>query len=339
MNKISTYVLGILCLVITDSYSQELFIKEVMFQPWDRTAIIEPCFDNNGDTCALVRIVTDNLIGLEFDNSEQYVKTQTKEAGIYEIYMPYILNKLSYKHKEYLSGQINFADFGYKRLKEGKTYVVKIETPSSKGKVVLKVQPSTAAVIFNGLEVQKEQSGIYEFTVSPGTYQYSVKASDYTPYQGLVQIGKSEVKTIPLSLKPIIHPIYIECNVDDAKVYIDGIDYGEAGEWINIAQGTHEIRISKDKYIDVNETIEIDSTISQFSYSLEKNRNLLEIHAIPITIITNSKKIYKNNRQLKDWGGSGSAVNFMPGKYMISDDWGKHIIIEVIDQPFTVTID
>ena len=144
---------------------------------------------------------------------------------------------------------------------------------------------------------------------------------------------------IPLSLKPVLQPVDIGCNVDDATVYIDGVDCGRVGSQIDIPQGMHHIRVSKDKYIDIERTVEIDSTITYLSFSLEENRNLREIHAIPITIFADSKKIYKNNREIKDWGGSGTSVRFMPGKYMISDDSGNKVIIRVVDEPFTVYVD
>lgn len=338
MNRIVICIWLILCIVTSRAYSQELFVKEVMLQPSDMTAITDPCLDNNGDTCALVKIITDDLIGLEFDNTEQYVKARTIGKGSYEVYMPYLLNKLSYKHKEYLSGQINLADFGFKRLKSGKTYIVSLETPSAKGKVVLKVQPSSASVLFNGQELPTVQSGIYEFSESSGIHQYSVEASNFIPFQGLVQIDKSEVKVISLSLKPILHSVYVESDVNGAIVFIDGVNYGEVGRQIEIAQGMRKIRIFKDKYIDIEETVEVDSTTTNLFYSLEKNKNVLEIHAVPVTIFTESKKLYKNNKEIKDWGGNGSVVKFMPGKYMISNSKGKEVIIEVSDTPLTINL-
>ena len=339
MNRITAYILGIFCLAITESYSQNLFIKDVMLKPEDKTAVTNPCLDNNGDTCALVRIMTDNLEGLQFDNTEQYVKAQSTEKGVYEVYMPYLLNKLSYKHSDYLSGQINFADFGFRRLKKGKTYVVRIETPSSSGKVVLKVQPASAKVSFNGEEVKTEQPGVYEIPATADVHEYSVEAANYVPFQGFVQVGKSEVKVIPLSLKPIYHMVNIKANVDGATVYVDGIDYGKVGSNIKIAQGTHNIRVVKDKYIDIDKTVEIDSTVNELSYSLEKNKNVLEIHAIPVTIKSSADKIYKNNKRIREWQRNGNnEVKFMPGKYKISTAWGKSVIIEVKDKPFEVEL-
>lgn len=315
-------------------FAQELIVKSVIMHPKDNSALINPCVDFNGATCALVRVVTDNLIGLEFTNKGQYVK-QTSKTGIYDIYMPPMSKRLSFGHKDYLAGQIEFHDFGYKGLKEGKTYIVRIETPSSEGKVVLKVQPSTASVIFDGQIAKVQENGIYEFSVSPSTYKYSVESPNFISFHGIIQVNKSEVKTIPLSLKPIVHPVNIECNVDDAFVYIDGIDYGKVG-LKNIPQGLHRVRVSKEKYLDWEEEINVDSLVTSLSCFLEKNKNVKEIHAVPVTIIARSMKIYKNNKEIKEWKNGKSVIMFMPGKYFISNDDGVGKEINVIDEPFTI---
>lgn len=327
----------IFCIGMTDTFSQNLLVKDVTLQPKEKSAVINPCLDMNGDTCALVRIITDNLEGLEFDNTAQYVKKQIPKDGVYEIYMPFALNKLSYKHEDYLAGQINFADFGFKRLIKGKTYVVRIESPETEGKVIFKVQPATASVTFDGQSISALSTGMFEIPVSSGRYEYFVAAPNYIPYKGFIQVEKSEVKTIPISLTPIFHSVNICCNVKGASVYIDGVDYGKVGRKIKISQGTHKIRISKEKYMDVEDVVNINSTVSELSYSLSKNTNIHEIHAIPITIIAKSKKIYKNNKEIKGWS-SGAEIKFMPGKYMITDDNGEGVEIEVIDKPFVVNL-
>lgn len=313
-------------------FAQELLIKSVTIQPKDKSASLNPCLDQNGDTCALVKVVTDNLIGLEFRGT---IKTVFND-GTYDVYMPSNSKKLSYGHHEYLSGQIDFKDYGFSRLRGGKTYIVKIETPTSEGKVVLRVQPSTASVIFDGRTTVFQKSGIYEYQVSPGTYKYSVEAPNFISFHGRIQIKESEVKTLPLSLKPIVHPVKIKCNVDDASVYIDGIDYGKIG-LKKIPQGIHSIRISREQYLDWEEEVNVNSSVTSLSCFLKKNeKKVKEIHAIPITIIANTKKLYKNNKAIKEWTNGGSVIMFMPGKYFITKDNGTGKEIEVIDTPFTI---
>lgn len=39
-----------------DTVGQSITIKSVSLQPNDKTAIIQPCFDINQDTCALLKI-------------------------------------------------------------------------------------------------------------------------------------------------------------------------------------------------------------------------------------------------------------------------------------------
>ena len=46
--------------------SQNMIVKSVAVLPTDKTAMQYPCIDNNGDTCALLKIKTDNLEGIEF---------------------------------------------------------------------------------------------------------------------------------------------------------------------------------------------------------------------------------------------------------------------------------
>lgn len=334
MNRMKCCLTCFFVFFIHESIAQQLIVKDVIILPKDKTAITNPCLDFNGDTCALVKIIADNLEGLEFPNL-QYVKVTFRD-GVYEVYLPAMSKKLSFGHKDFLAGQIDFPDFGFKRLKGGKTYLVHIETPVSRGKIILKVHPKNAIVTFDEKKVSTLQTGIYEFAVSSGTYKYSIEALDFVPYHGIVQLGKSEIKTISLSLKPILHSVSIICNVDDASVFIDDIDYGKVGV-VKIPQGTHRIRISKDKYMDVEENVTIDATIPILEFTLEKNRNVLEVHPIPIIIKSKSKNIYKNNKEIKGWS-NGKAIKFMPGKYLISDENGNGKVIEVIDKTFIVNL-
>ena len=114
-------IITLICLVYTvSSWSQNMTIKSVALQPSDKTATIQPCLDNNGDTCALLKIKTDNLEGLEFSNPNQYIK-KTYSDGIYSVYLPELSRKLDFKHKDYMPIQLDMADYGYRKLRRGKT--------------------------------------------------------------------------------------------------------------------------------------------------------------------------------------------------------------------------
>lgn len=299
--------------------AQSLSVKTVSLQPNDNTAVLSPCLDSNGDTCALIKIKTPNVEGLEFPNRAQYIKSAYTD-GMYLIYMPTISRRLDFRHADYLPGQIDLGEYGYRRLKAGKTYVVQMEAPSNNKEsiLILRVSPASSRVSFDGTRIGLSSTGIYEFPLRKGTYSYNVSMDDYAPLDGSIQIDKDENKTIALDLKPIMHSVKVDCNVGDAHVFVDNVDYGEVG-MLSLPQGNHHIRIQGGGYLDLEEDVNIQSNMKNLSYSLKKNKNVKEIHATPVRIFTTSSKVYKNNKEIGEWRKSGDVVMIMPGKYEISD--------------------
>jgi hypothetical protein len=334
------FVISILLITfLTNSYSQNLVVKSVSLQPTDQTAIKKPVVTANGDTCALIKIKL-NLEGLQFTNNTQYVGDVKYENGEYLLYKSiYISKSISYQHPDYLPGVIDLSEYGYRKLKGGKTYLVTMEAPVAKiGKsiVAIKVQPTTANVSFDGKLADMSDDGIYEFPVGAGTYRYVVQSPDFISKSGAVTIEEDATKTLSVRLIPITHVIDVSCNISHAHVYVDNIDYGKVGK-LSLPQGDHHVRVQADGFIDEERTVAINNSTQQITFQLKKNENRIDIHAIPITIISTSKNIYKNNKKLEGWT-SGSPVKFMPGEYMLSTDGGKTKIIKVENTPFEVVL-
>ena len=300
--------------------AQSLMVNKVTMQPNDKTAFLSPCLDSNGDTCALIKIQVSDVEGIEFPNKNQYVKSSYAD-GVYQIYMPTISRRLDYRHVDYLPGQIDFGEYGYRRLRAGKTYFVQMEASSNANKeslLILKVHPVSARVSFNGSDIGISSTGIYEFPLREGSYSYKVIMDNYSPLSGTVPINKDENKTLALTLEPIMHTVKVNCNVDDAHVFVDNIDYGEVGV-LSLPQGNHHIRIQGDGYLDVDENVNIQNGMNSLSYSLKKNKNIKEIHATPVRIYSSSSRIYKNQKVIGEWRKSGDIVKIMPGEWEISD--------------------
>ena len=319
--------------------AQELTVKDVAAQPDDMTAKENPVVDINGDTCALVKIKI-GLEGLQFNNRNQYVGTVTYADGIYYVYKsPNMTRMLSYQHESYLPGQFDMADYGIRRLKKGRTYLVQMEAPpqgTDRCFVVLRVVPVTATVTFDGKTAPVSSDGIYEFPAAAGTYNYVCEASDYLPQQGAVTVGKGERKTQVLRLQPIVHTVEVKSNRSDAHVYIDNVDYGRVGK-ISMPQGRHLVRVQCEGYLDEEQTVDVNADIRTLTFNLKKNENVIDIHATDVTIYSTASKVYKNNKELKGWE-SGKPLKFMPGKYMISDDSGNSQVITVGTKPMKVTL-
>lgn len=333
-------IFWVLLFFSVSSNAQNLMVKSVSLQPNDMTAIEQPCFDMNGDTCALLKIKTDNLEGIEFPNSNQYIK-KDYSAGIYYVYVPEISKKLDLLHKDYMPVQINISDYGYKKLRKGKTYLIVLDAPKKidlKSSIIIKVEPKQSQIIFDGQTYTANQNGTFELSVSDGNHSYEVSAPDYNSQKGTVSVGKSEAKTISVRLQPITHEVLIESNIANARVFVDNIDYGGVGKLL-IPQGEHTIRVQADGYLDSEKKVTINDSTYHLSFELKKNKRTTHIHATPVTIYApKSIRIFKNNKEIKGWT-NGATIMFMPGKYMLSNDNGEFKKITVGTEAMTVTLD
>lgn len=313
-------------------------IKKVLLLPNDRTAVENLCLDNNGDTCALIKIKTDNVEGIHFSNPNQYIKS-SYENGVYSVYIPVnIGRKLDFIHKDYMPVQLDFSDYGYRHLKKGKTYMVILETPKISeliSSVVLKVEPKDSRIIFDGSSFVANSSGTFEIPVTVGRHSYWVSADNFHSYNSSISVGKSEVKTISVRLQPIMHEVLIVCNIKKARVFVDNTEYGVIGR-LRIPQGSHTIRVQADGYIDEEKNVDIVSSTGSLVFSLKENKEVSYVHATPVTIYSNFSNIYKNNKKIKGWY-NGAIIMFMPGYYMLSDDKGKSKKIIVGDKPMRIS--
>ena len=316
--------------------SQNITIKSVSLQPTDKTAIEQLCLDKNGDTCALVKIKTTNLEGIQFSNPNQYIKVSYAD-GIYSVYVPTVTRKLDLLHKDFMPVQIDLADYGYRKLRAGRTYLVTLDAhriSELKSSVIIKVEPKDSKIIIDEQNYKANLNGSIELPITSGRHHYTIFADNYTSRNGDFTIGKSEAKILTIKLQPIMHEILVGSNIDYAHVFVDNIDYGRIGK-ILIPQGNHTIRVQADGYVDEEKEVSINSYTESLSFVLKENKNITHIHATPVTIYSKSSSIYKNNKKIKEWK-NGKAVMFMPGKYMLSDSQGSKRIIVVDDKPMKI---
>ena len=332
------FLITIGCWRFTSSSGQNITIKNVSIQPADQTAILNPCLDNNGDTCALLKLKTDRLEGIEFSNPNQYIKVDYRD-GIYSVYVPTVTRKLDFLHKDFMPVQIDLADYGYRKLRAGKTYLITLDAhriSELKSSVLIKVEPKNSKIIIDEQNYNANSNGTIEMPIASGRHHYTIVADNYTSQNGDFTIGKSEAKTLTIKLQPIMHEVLVGSNVRNARVFVDNLDYGGVGK-ILIPQGNHTIRVQADGYVDEEKDVSINSFTRSLSFVLKENKKVTHIHATPVTIYSSSSNIYKNNKRIKEWT-NGATIMFMPGKYWISDDDDNKKKIVVGDKPMEVKL-
>ena len=324
------------CSCFLISRGQNMTVKSVALQPNDQTAIQYPCLDNNGDTCALLKIKTDCLEGIEFSNPNQYIKVDYRD-GIYSVYVPTVTRKLDFLHKDFMPVQLDMTEYGYRKLRAGRTYLITLDAhriSELKSSVLIKVEPKNSKIIIDEQNYNANSNGTIELPIASGKHHYTVLADNYSSQNGDFTIGKSEAKTLTIKLQPIMHEVLVGSNVRNARVFVDNLDYGRVGKLL-IPQGNHTIRVQADGYVDEEKDVNISSYTGSLSFILKENKQITHIHATPVTIHSNSSCIYKDNKMIKEWE-DGATIMFMPGKYMLSDDDGNTKKIEVGTEPLEV---
>lgn len=329
---------ALFCSCFLISRGQNMTVKSVALQPNDQTAIQYPCLDNNGDTCALLKIKTDRLEGIEFSNPNQYIKVDYRD-GIYSVYVPTVTRKLDFLHKDFMPVQLDMTEYGYRKLRAGRTYLITLDAhriSELKSSVLIKVEPKNSKIIIDEQNYNSNSNGTIELPIASGKHHYTVLADNYSSQNGDFTIGKSEVKTLTIKLQPIMHEVLVGSNVGNARVFVDNLDYGGVGKlWI--PQGNHTIRVQADGYVDEEKDVNISSYTGSLSFILKENKRITHIHATPVTIRSSSSCIYKDNKKIKEWE-DGATIMFMPGKYLLSDDDGNTKKIVVGREPMEVRL-
>ena len=335
-------ILAFVLMYVCGLNAQELNIKSFVLLPDDNTAMEKPLLDNNNHPCALIKVDTGGLKGLLFPNKgrDHTEDAYDEQTGQYLIHIAAAIKKITYNHPDYLPGEIVFGDYVGK-LEAGKTYLLTMEAPVnalSGCVVVIKVNPMDASLMFDGKSVEPTPDGVYKFTVQPGSYAYSISAPDHIPQKGTASVEQSETKTLSKKLAWIRHEVNVHCNVSDAQVYVDNTFYGKVGK-VSLPQGTHNIRIKATGYLDAEEQVTIGANTPVLSYTLKKNKNVKDVHAVDVIIYSlhNATKIYKNEKRIKEWT-NGATIKFMPGTYILTDnDYNEYkLVVKEGSPPMTV---
>lgn len=322
-------------------HAQELVVKSCELNPDNDYATKYPkVFDD--EQCAVLIIKTPHIEGLTFPMQSQHVGDAIYKDGNYYLYMVNTAYRLSIRHKDYQPFELDMkANYGI-RVKSGKTYELeldKVEAANNSGTCVaqFKISPILpGTVTFDGVSLDIPSDGIVEFKHTPGTFAYKVHVDNYRDEMGSIELQQgTEAKNV--RLRPLTAEVIVGCNVSNAKVFVDNVEYGKPGHLL-LPLGEHEISLRAMKYIDQTRKVNVTKETRSLGFNLQKNRGeTIEINPTPIRIYCNSKRLFKNNKEVKGWY-SGAVVLFMPGvKCSLSDDADNHCNFTAGDTPKTYT--
>lgn len=169
--------------------------------------------------------------------------------------------------------------------------LVPLAPPSQPARLTVNSSPSGARVFLNG-----EFRGTSPITlngISPGSHNVRLTLSGYQDFQTSITLSSGEHRTMNVNLQrdmPRDGTVRIQTNPRDARVTINGVDYGPAnGEMtMSLPAGTHSLSVSRSGFNPASmsfslaageyKTIPVNLTPLQATVSIRSNPSGATIH-------------------------------------------------------------
>lgn len=192
--------------------------------------VTAPKRDQNGEVCALIRIVT-TAKDLMFEADALGITARENKTGEIWLYLPRGARRISIMHNNY--GVLR--NYFYPDIIE-KAVVYEMELSvgdATQGTIsdantqllVMRPEPATADIYIDEEKVPME-NGLFTATMKKGTHTYRVEAPMYAPEAGAIDLG-NEQKVMSVVLRPRFGYLEIfSLPEQNAKVYIDSIQVG-----------------------------------------------------------------------------------------------------------------
>lgn len=224
--------------------------------------ITAPQRDQNGEVCALIRIVTTEK-DLMFEPDALGIVSRENKPGEIWLYIPRGARRISIMHDKF--GVLR--NYFYPDIIEKATvYEMEIQigdgaqqTPANTNTqlIVMRPDPATADIYIDDEKVPTE-NGLFTATMKKGTHTYRVESPMYAPEAGIIDLG-SEQKIMSVTLKPRFGYLEIfSLPEQDAKVFINNELAGQTPyKSDRMPLQEYRIRIEKDFFFPMDSTITI----------------------------------------------------------------------------------
>jgi formylglycine-generating enzyme required for sulfatase activity len=311
-----------LLIIGLSSLSGEIAVKSFRKLESDMTARIDaPKKDQNGDVCAIIKVVTTQT-GFIWEPDGLGIVSAENKGAEYWLYVPFGAKRITIKHpqlgvlRDYLYPMgIEKATVYEMVLVTGKVTTIVEETIESQW-LMITPEPANALVYINDEFVK---TGEYIAKLKPGAYNYRVELPLYHTEAGSVEVGNTK-KTLSVKLKPAFGYIKISSQPESgAQVFVNGkLTTGTTPLTTEpIASGEHTVQVVKEMYQPITRKVQVmDGQTIPLDVILQPNFAELTINA------PSGASIVLNNQQK----GTGSwSERLSAGIYSIEARLDKHL--------------
>lgn len=315
---------AILSLFFTAS-AQQISVKSFRALPNDMDARQNyPMKDQNGDLCAIIKVVTTEK-GFTFDiGTLGITKTEQKTSELW-VYIPHGAKRISVFHENL--GQLRDYLFP-EAINEGICYEMALTTDNVKLIVVPAIiesqwflitsDPSGADVYINN---QISGKTPYQMEHQIGKYTWRIAKELYLPEAGAVELlsGDGNKQELKITLKPNFGTLQVNSLPENgAAVTIDDLPTGKTTPCTieKVKSGDHTISLSRDQYASVSKRITM-SAGETLPLTLDMAATFSEV-----SVTTNTDAAIFINQENKGKGKWTGRLN--PGVYTFESKMDKY---------------
>ncbi|MFC2086159.1 FISUMP domain-containing protein [Bacteroidota bacterium] len=293
MNKTIFFLISIFLLISVALFPQQpnqlISVQSFRALPNDMDARIDfPKIDQNGDKCAIIKVVTTET-GFAWDLGSIGIVAAEKKIGEYWLYVPYGAKRITIKHdklgvlRDYVFTEaIREASVYELVLTTGKvtTIVEEIETPMQW--FTIATQPDEADVYIND-----QYMGItpYQKKLETGRYNYRIEKSMYHSSAGIITLSEEKTEALELTLNPNFGYVKITSSPESgASIEIDGLPMNEVTPLTSNALLSGEHRLILKKIMFQPKTIDfeiIDGQTTELNVDLVSNFATVTVQTLP----------------------------------------------------------
>ena len=253
--------LSIFCLA---AVAQSIKVKSFVYDEKDLTPQIEKVIDQNGETCALIRIQTIDK-GFVFDVGLLGVtKTDDNHVGEVWVYVPRGVKFMTIRHPKY--GTLSRYPFPMS-IMQARTYVMELATSGRADDdadkddgltyFVLSVEPANATVTVDNELNSLNADGSLVLLLPRGDHSYSIQAPGYEPQAATFTLGVEKM-TRKVSLESVMATLNVSCATPGASIYVNDQLQASDSRWTGtLKAGSYHVEARKEGYHSVKESVSL----------------------------------------------------------------------------------
>ena len=324
MDKRFLFINTVFLFIYLTGFAQKIDVKSFQTLPNDQTARIHnPVKDQNGEKCALIKVVTTQE-GFVWEGGTLGITKVEKKTAEYWVYVPRGSKKITIKHDQL--GVLR----GYQypqAIKEATTYEMVLTIGNVKT-IVEEPDISTAWLMISsdpeGADAYVDEKYLgttpLQIKMKTGKYNYRISKDLFAPEAGVVTLSEDEArKKLEIALNPNHGGLFVNSSPEQgAKVYIDGKETNKVTPCSleKLSVGEHTVTLRKRWYEPNSEkfVIEAGQKVNK-QLEMEKSFGVVAIKTNP------SAQIYQDGENI----GTGRVnKRLMPGVYNFKAEKDKY---------------